>query len=214
MPGNLASLSSAQRANFEAAQTRLRLRPDQLAHTGLLKTSDFGGKIVLTTQPGQSHIEPVIVPFHSLAELKQMVGVPDEHYTAGTYSDRHIEYPPPVTPQRLAFLQDSKNICDLRTHLTDDEHANLETAARAFVLGNSAKVAAYAPLLDAHYAPSTLAVFAGDALHVEAGQTVEIKSPDGKPVALNFAAIQVDAGGQIRVLCQASITAQTFTAPN
>jgi hypothetical protein len=212
MPIGLASLSAVQRSKFEAMQTRLRLRPDQLAHAGTLKTSDYGGTIVLTTELGRSHVEPVLVPFHSMGELKQLVGVADEHYATGVYSDRLIAYPPQLDPARSAFLQDSRNICDLRTHLTPDEHSHLLLAAQAYLTGNSAKVADYVPLMDAHFAPGTLAVFAGDSLHVEAGQTVQIQSPDGKPVALNYASIQVDDGGQIIVLCAASITTQTFTA--
>ncbi len=194
------ALTAEQQANFEATQARLGLRPDQFSQEGPLRTRDHGGKLVLSPDPDVSHVAPIQVSYRSMAELKAMAGVPDEHVVSGRSSDRHIKYPEPLPSDRVRFLLDAKNVCDLRHHLTDEEEATLRAAQRAYLLGDSARVATHETLMDAHFTPGTLAVFAGKELEIDPGQTVEIDpGPNGAPVAMNFQEVTVDSGGGILV---------------
>lgn len=175
-----------------------------------LDTADFGGKLVVG-RDDDSHVQPHMVPYTSMAHLKSLIGVPDAHYESGTYSDMHVAYPQPLQADRAAVLRDSKNICDLRSHLTADEHQQLGDAARSYVLGHSAKVADFEDLLDAHFTPGTIAFFAAADLTVQDGQQYVVTSPTRQPIVLNFGTVTVIGSGQIIVEAQATIVAQQFT---
>lgn len=211
----LATLSSADLAEFHRVQRRLGLGVDQLSHSGHLSTADHGGNLVLSADPGLSDIEPLLVPYRSIAELKAMIGRPDSDYTDGPFSDRHIAYPADLHPDRAATLLSTQNGCDFDYQATDDEAAVLRHAAQCYVMGNSQKVKGFEPLLDARFAPATLAVIAGDVLNVGSGEKVTIKPDAGDPdkiLYIHYSAINVDPGGQIVVEAPVQIKTITFTA--
>jgi hypothetical protein len=211
MGDGFSALSDAQRAQFNAVLQKFGQDPAAVKQ-GPLDTADFGGNLVISSDSFESHVPPVLVPFTSMAHLKSMIGVPDTHYQSGDYADTQVPYPPPLPADRATFLKDAKNICDLRYHLTDDENETLLQAAHAYMQGNSAKVAAYEPLLDAHFTPGALAFVAAPSLTVQNGQTVTI-APSSTPVVLNFGVVTVIGTGQIVVNSAAlTMVAQTFTA--
>lgn len=174
-----------------------------------LDTADFGGNLVIG-RDDESHVPAHMTPFTSMAHLKQLIGVPDAHYQSGTYSDMHIAYPQPLETDRAAVLRDSKNICDLRSHLTADEHQNLGESARAYLLGDSSKVAHVEDLLDAHFTPGTVAFFAAADLTVQNGQTFTISSPSPQPIVANYGTITVIGTGRIVIQAQVTLIAQQF----
>lgn len=208
MADHLSSLTDEQREHFATMMQQFGREPHQFTHDGTLTPADFGGNLTISADPDKSDIQPVHVPFTSMAHLKQLVGVPDEQYQTAPHADHTVPYPEPLPQDRGAFLRQSQNICDLRYHLTANEHQTLVTAARAYVYGNSDKVKDYEDLLDAHFTPGTLAFFAAATLDIPDGQTVTL-APGG-PAVLNFGTITVHGSGQLIVQEQVSVTAQQF----
>ncbi|PKU23891.1 hypothetical protein [Telmatospirillum siberiense] len=200
---------------FKAEQARMGLGHDQLCHKGTLSTSDHGGVVVLSPNSKLSTVPPIIVSYADFAELKAMRGIPDEAFASGRMSDAFVKYPKPFTASRMAFLNNTKNICDLDYHLEPAEYKTLQDVAQAYLMGHSAKVKEWEPLLNAAFMPGRMAVFSGENLVVKSGDVFKIV-PDPAhpldPVVLNYQTITVESGGQIQVLAKADVTSQIFNA--
>jgi hypothetical protein len=209
MPDGLSALTDAQRADFERVMKNFGRGPTDFTGQPSLDTADFGGNLIIG-RDDESHVPAHMAPFTSMAHLKSLIGVPDAHYQSGTYSDMHIAYPQPLPADRAATLRDSKNICDLRSHLTAEEHEQLGQSARAYLLGDSSKVAHVEDLLDAHLTPGTIAFFAATDLTVQDGQTFTITSPTPQPIVVNYATVTVIGTGKIVVQAQATLIVQQF----
>jgi hypothetical protein len=206
-----ASFAADEVARFHAVQARLGLTPAHLSHTGTLQTKDFGGHLVISTDGKESRIPTIRVPFNSIAELKHLGGIPDEFYTAEGRSDSAIYYPSAPPAPRIASLLATNDVCDLRYLMSDEEHEVLRHAAVAYMMGNSAKVKAFEPMLNLQFGASSLEVVTAQDLVVNANQLVEIKAPDNRALVLNFGSVTVERGGQLRVLCQTQFNTQIMT---
>jgi hypothetical protein len=210
MPDAFNALTDAQRAAFERVMKNFGRSPADFTGQPALDTADFGGKLVIA-RDDESHVPAHMTPFTSMAHLKSLIGIPDEHYQNGAYSDVDIAYPQPLDAERAAFLREAKNIADFGARLSADEHRILGDSARAYLFGDSSKVANADDLLAAHFTPGTIAFFAAADVTVRHGHTLTISSPMPQPVVFNCGAIRVIGSGQIVVHGQATIIAQQFT---
>ncbi len=210
MADGFAALTDDMRAKFHDTQSRLGLRSDQLAHEGVLRAADFGGKLVLSGDATESHVPPTVVPVATMAELNTFAGVPDEHYASGRFSDKHIAYPEAPAPERVSALAAPAGAPD--DPLTPDELDALLKASRLYLTGDSAQLEAFEPLLNRHMMPGTVAVFAGESIVVGPGETVTIKPGKAAAVALNYGTITIHDGGQLVAgdVPVLKITAQIF----
>ncbi|RCW84099.1 hypothetical protein [Paracoccus lutimaris] len=210
-----AELSASDRMEYESTLKRFGLTVDNLNYKGTLSTQDFGDKLVLSADPSISAIEPTIVPYNSLAELKAMIGRADSDYTDGPFSDRLLDYPAPLDRDRVHALMATRNECDFDYQVTRDELHALYRAAQAYIMGNSQKLKTHEPILNKRFGTGSVAVLAVEALVVKAGHPV-IFAPDpndpNKILCPNFTSVTVENGGQIIVSTKIQMTTTTFTA--
>jgi hypothetical protein len=213
MPSAFDALTAAQQADFQQQMTRLGFAANALSHQGVLDTGQREGPTILSTSPAESHVPPKLIAVQNIAEYKRLFGVPDTHYTEGSFSDRALRYPAPLVHPRAHELARITDVVELGQNMTIEEIEDLRWASEAFVLGNSAKVKSYEALLNTFFFPGHVAAFAFDAVVVEAGKPLVLQSPDPNgSITMNAATITVKAGGQIQVLSKADIRTQTFTA--
>lgn len=215
-------LSPEQRSAFEASLARFGLGTDALTHqtartselrgfqaaaAGMMAAEAAPAPVVFSSDPEQSHVPPTIVQVNDIAQLKQMAGVPDEHYDAGMYTDRTIDYPEPLPEPTAQLLTSAQNKCDLEYNLTDDHFEDVRRAAQAYMQGQSAKVASYEPMINALMFPTQLAVFSGESLVVDTPVVVS----GSAPVSWNYGTITVvEPHGQIIVQTEFNINTQNF----
>lgn len=211
MVRTFAGLASQEVSRFHAVQARLGLTPAHLSHTGVLQTKDFGGHLVISTDPAELRIPTIRVPYSTMADLKRLGGIPDEFYTSEGRSDSAIYYPPAPLHARLATLAASNDVCIMRHLMTDEELETLNHASVAYMMGNSAKVKAFETMLDLQFGASSLEVVSAQDLVVNANQMVEIRSPDERPIVLNFGTVTVERGGQFQVQCRTQFNTQVMT---
>ncbi len=202
----LNGLSEVQKASFRAAITRLGLSADHLTHDDTLVTGP--GPTHLSGDPKESKLTPTLIPVRSIAEIKKLGGIPDESYTSGKLSDRAIHYPAEFPQSRHHLVRSAANVCDLQDQLSPEEHAAINSAAAAYVQGNSQKVKSYEPILNALFFPAHVAAFVGDSITVTAGNPLIIGG--SVPVVLNYAKVTVDPGGQIICNVQTTWNVQVF----
>ncbi|OAN79416.1 hypothetical protein A8B78_11825 [Jannaschia sp. EhC01] len=210
-----ASLSDSDHAEFEAAQQRFGLTSADLNHDGTLSTDNHNGNLILSADPAISHVEPTIVPYNSLAELKNMVGRADSDFTDGPFSDKHLHYPDPIDEDRAQTLMNTLNECDFDFQATPAELGSLRKSAESYVMGNSQKLKTLEPLLNARFGTGSVAVIAANKLNVGKDQTVTFKADPNDPdkiLVLNFTEVTVDEGGQIIVEAPVKMKTVTFTA--
>ena len=191
---------------------RFGLKPTDLGFEGVHHVGVSRGMLAMAKEAPAPELTAIEVPIQSMAHLKSMIGVPDEHYTNGECSDRCITYPPALPARRQALAANAANICDLEYQLTCNEREHIEKAAHAYLQGNSEKVKSFEPLLDALYTPGTMKVFTGEALVVKAGTTYvlgDTSKPDSI-TAYNFTSVTVEAGGQLKVISPVNLTTQIF----
>jgi hypothetical protein len=208
MPQDDQTLTPEQQQAFHAQLARVGMSPDSLSARSI-RTADRPGGFVLSGDPEQSHLPPTMIEVRDLAHLKELAGVPDEHYTSGQRSDKAIPYPAPLSAQAAGLLQSAQDKCELEFHLQPADYENVRMAAEAYVHGNSAKVQGYEALINTLHMPTQMAAFAATEIIVSPGSPL-ILGP-GTTTSLNCASITVEPGGQIIVQTNASITTQQFT---
>lgn len=210
-----AALSESDRKTYENTLARFGLTPDQMNRTSLISTADFGGNLVLSADPAISDIEPLMVPYHSLAELKAMIGRADSDYTDGPYSDRLFQYPAPLDPDRVHALMNTQNECDFDYQATPEEMGRLKRAAECYVMGNSQKLQAFEAILNQRFGTGSIAVLSVGPLVVKSDERLTYKPDPNDPskiLCLNFTTVTVEDGGQIIVETQVHMTTVSFTA--
>lgn len=202
----LQGLSEVQKSNHVAALTRLGLPAD---HKNYDTFETKPGVNVLSSDPATSAIKPTLIPVANIAELNKLAGIPDHEFASGQRSDAAVNYPPPPTPERLTHLASCKNTCDLDFHMTSEENDQAQRAAEAYMMGDSSKLAAWEPLLNAKFFPTQVSAFAGGSIVVKAGSQLVINAQNPIVIA---SSITVEYTGQIVVQTSgAQVTTQTFT---
>lgn len=150
----------------------------------ILKTADHEGDVVLSNDPDTASVPPAFFTVNSIQELKALGGVPDSLYGSNGMPDHH-PLPAPFSAERLRNATGN--------------HADLCTALRAYVYGNSALVQDYQDILNSKRFPMQVAVYTGDDIVVSPGHDliVEDKDGHGDPVVLAYNSITVEPGGRI-----------------
>lgn len=209
-----APLTESDIQQFNARQTRLGLAVDQFNHSDDTNTADFNGELILSADPTISNIEPIFVPYNSISELKGLIGTPNSIFHKKQMSDRFIPYPEAPPADRISLLSNTKDDCDFDWHASHEEAFDLRTAAESYIMGNSEKLAAWEPMLNARFGVGRVAVFAGKNFTVGKDQTIVIKpdvtNPDGL-VVLNYQTVTVEEGGQFVIAAKVKMTTDTFT---
>ncbi|HLO76845.1 MAG TPA: hypothetical protein VK196_10375 [Magnetospirillum sp.] len=146
---------------------------------------------------------------NSVAEMKVLGGIPDFHFTEDGLSDNYVDYPPPPPPRAQAALAEtSDDICALSLSLGAEVCNLISKATTAFLLGNSAKVAEWEPIINAMSFPLKGTVINADTIVVQPGEPLVISGPG--PVQVNANTIQVLPGGQIIVQTEVTFNVNNF----
>lgn len=132
----------------------------------------------------------------TIQQLKDLIGVPDEHIEKGSVSDTHIKYAAREWPAERSAL----------THLalTDEERDEVGDAAHAYLYGHSAKVKSYESIINSSLLPRDIEVT------TEPNRTVTKDDPliiDRESIK-NFGVITIEPGGQIIVKANSDVTVQ------
>ncbi|MEM7641172.1 MAG: hypothetical protein AAF366_01430 [Pseudomonadota bacterium] len=187
---------------------------DQFNHSDDMNTGDFDGEIIVSPDPEISKIEPIFVPFNSIKELKGLIGTPDSAFSEGKMSDRFIDYPTAPPPDRISLLAKAKDACDFDWQASPDEFHGAHKAAESYIMGNSAKVAAWEPMLNARFGVGRLAVFAAKNVVIGKDEKFVVKPDPNDPLApvkLNFQSVTVEEGGQFVIEAKVDLSTLTFT---
>lgn len=202
------ALNDDQKEAFKNQLTRRGLAAGALSHEGTLVTGATPGPTILSGDPAESHVPPTLMTVNSIAELKALHGVPNEHYSARGITDAAIDYPDEMPQQRMMLADTAPDVCALRDSLQPEEHDQLRKAAQAYVLGDSEKVAAFEPMINAAMFPLEVATICGEAIVVSPNSPLILKGPTALSVC--YGSITVEPGGQIIILTQVDMTTQRF----
>lgn len=166
------------------------------------------GPTIISSRPERGNVPLLNKELKNVQELKELGGFPNEDYQSGRFSDAAITYPPPLPAGAIALLQDcGDDLCRLESELGDNIRKDVDLALRAFVQGNSEKVEAYEPLINALHFPMHAAIAGADVIDITAESPLVIDNPEG-PVELVFAAMNIYDGGYIEVKTPAQIDSQ------
>jgi hypothetical protein len=204
------NLTEAHVQAWDAINQKLGISAGAMSEATTLDTGATPGPTILSYDAAESHVPPTHVEVRDIAHLKDLAGVEDAHYAAGTYSDAAIHYPDPLPQATMSLMATSPEKCDVDQGVGPDELGTVRQAAQAFVQGHSEKVKDYEPVINSLYFPSTMAVFAGESITVSPGNPLIIKGPG--PVTLNYQSITVQPGGQIIIQTDATVNSQIFTS--
>jgi hypothetical protein len=131
--------------------------------------------------------------------MKQMVGIPDEHFTSGKMRDRHVNYPQALPSHRHQLLVEAPDICWLKNRLTSEEYEAVNDSALAYVVGNSQKISAsMVDMLNAIHFPKVVAVAVIPEITVAAGTTHTFGTPGDQTMpTIVVGVLNVEPGGSI-----------------
>jgi hypothetical protein len=136
------------------------------------------------------------VTVRDLAHLKELGGVPDTRYTQEKQTDTHLTYPQSLPAERHRALSALKDADSLHAAMEPHEHDAVNSAMRAYVLGNSTKVPKeLVALANAAHFPTEAAVAAADDLTITSTYTV--KAPPEKQALVVGKLTIVKPNGQI-----------------
>jgi hypothetical protein len=202
------ALNDDQKQAFRSRMALMGLASEALNHEGTLVTGATPGPTILSGDPAESHVPPTLVTVNSIAEMKALHGIPDEHYTVRGVADVSVDYPDELPQQRMMLASTAPDICALRESLRPEERDQIVKAAQAYVLGNSEKVAAFEPLINATLFPAQMALINIESVVVSPGSPLVLKGPTA--LSVNYGSVTVEPGGQIIIQTQTNLTAQRF----
>jgi hypothetical protein len=209
----MVTLTSTEAQILEA---RLKLYGRTLAdlegkshNTGLLARNEAGRAVHFGHPDGGADVPGEVRVVKDIAEMKRLGGVPDYHYTKEKLGDSHIDYPPPPPQAALAAAkQHAGDVCRLQDALDPTTLADVERASKAYLTGNSERVKAWEPIINAlAYPLQGTVIDAGDVV-VTPGNPLVINGPG--PVAYNAKSITVEPGGQILVNTEVTFNVGVF----
>jgi hypothetical protein len=170
MPLKFDDLSERQQADFAAKLEKWGLAHEEV-HP-VFHTARIGLRTCICGHAAESHLRTKTVTINTIEHLKEMTGIPDEHFLSGRMRDRHIHYPEALPSHRHRLLAEAPSNCWLKDRLTDEEHEAVKTAAYAYVLGHSVKVSrAMVEMINAVHFPKLCFVAAIKELTIADGTT-------------------------------------------
>jgi hypothetical protein len=191
MPTPFDRLSPAQKDAFYARVQQLGFDPGALAGSNLV-TGGSGVRINGAAREFANHVKYKTMT--SVDEIKRLLGVPDSAFTSGA-SDQHIRYSPPpghADNRQMTFLA-----------LTQPERNDLESAAYAYLFGDSTKVAGWRDVINRLLLPRELSFVAYESVTVKPGSPLYITHPSN-----TFGTIIIEQGGEIIVEADSNMDVQ------
>lgn len=155
-------LTDQQRKNHEAALERVGIN-----RASVTKKMVIDKPTTLHRDAARSHVKAHTITVHDVAHMKELGGVPDSRFTEEKHPDSHITYPKPLAGDRQRVLARAGVGDSLHAVLQPEEHSAIDSAVRAYVLGNSTKVPTeLVALANAANFPMEASVVAADDLEV------------------------------------------------
>jgi hypothetical protein len=191
MPTPFDMLSQAQKDAFYGRVQQLGFDLTALAG-GHLVTSGNGVRINGADREFVDHVKYKTLT--SVDEIKRLLGVPDSTFKSSA-SDQHIRY---VQPPKYA---DNKQMTLLA--LTQAERGDLETAAYAYLFGDSSKVTGWKNVINRLLLPRELSFVAYESITVKPGKPLILTNP-----SYTFGTVIIEQGGQIIVQSESKMDAQ------
>lgn len=192
----MATLQDHHKKNFMEVNKRLGLSPDghmlKASHAAFENDRPF-----FDAGQASSHIVSKSIEVASIAELKRLLGLPNDR------GDDHVDYPDSLD----TFKSTSP---ESLTGISNEMKGQITKAATAYVLGNPEKVKEYEDLINTHLFPGKALVFSIEDLYIRSGQTI-ILGRSGENEIYNVGTITVEKGGEIRVEGNTSLHCQIFT---
>lgn len=143
----------------------------------------------------------------SLQELKQLTGLSDDIFQ-DPVRDSVFRYPAPILGPRD---RQQLSASDLANALTLDQHRDLKKVADLFVFGNSARVTASAPVVEALNFPLQLNIVAAQSLELEAGVKLSLGVD---PWLFILGSLSIGSGAQIVSTVDTVINVQVAFSAN
>jgi hypothetical protein len=194
------TLNDEQKKNFEKRLQELGLNSSHVVKE--LKTGATPGPTYLSTHPDvESAIPPQKLTFKSLSELKQIGGIPDDHYQLGAIEEHHDL--PPSWPEEKDHLTPDD--------LSPEENQNIRQAFMVQMYGPSHKVKSYEQIINKHHFPLEVGAFAVQEVVVDADHPLILKGPQH---AYNFGVVTIKPGGQIQCEAHVDMTVQKMIKEN
>jgi len=191
MPTHFDQLSQAHKDAFNDRVQQLGFDPKVIAGSHLV-TSGGGMRIHGAAAEFASHV--VYKTISSVDEVKRLLGVPDAAFKKGT-PDHHLKYLP--TPAHAA------NPGMTLMALTEPERNDLESAAYAYLFGDSTKVAGWRDSIDRLLLPRELSFVAVEKVTVKPGSPLYISNP-----SYTFGVVEIEPGGTIIVQADSAVSIQ------
>ncbi len=206
MAKKFAELTQKQQENFRAKCQQRGLSADHMET--FMSTCAKPGPRIVSTRPEVGTVPMVRIQLPDVRALKQYGGFPDSDYTSGKYSDAAITYPPPLVREGAKLVAAcGGDRCQLEAECGAQLLQDVDVAMRAFVLGDSRKVEAYEPLINALHFPMETAAAGGESIDITASNPLIIDNPS-EPVELFFGVMNIFDGGFIEVRTPAKIDSQ------
>ncbi len=206
MAKKFAELSQEMQAAFRAKCEQVGLTADHLA--ACQAACEKPGPRIISSRPERGNVPLITRQVPDVRTLKKLGGFANDVYTSGKYSDAAITYPPPLHRNAASLVADcAGDRCRLEAECGADLLADVDVAMRAFVLGDSQKVEAYEPLINALHFPMETVAAGAEVINITASSPLIIDNPSG-PVELVYAAMNIFDGGFIEVLTPAVIDSQ------
>lgn len=126
---------------------------------------------------------PQVLRTSDVAQFKAWIGVPDAWIENNT-----LEGLPEIPSEPW-----TKNAATTVEQLTEQEWANVQMAAKAYLFGHSALVESYAPAIEMFFGPFAAEVYVIPRLVIESGAVLTVS---GRPSALLIEELEIHEGGR------------------
>jgi hypothetical protein len=187
-------LTPEQRQAFDDRLRELGLDSSHVVPS--LNTGDTPGSTYLSNDPAHdSAIPHQPITVNHIDDLKRLAGIPDADYESGAMQ-HHLEAPPEWPQEKNAHALED---------LDPTERGHLRDALAAYVYGDSSRVSSYTTVLNNNFFPLQAGAFAVQNITIAPGNPLVIS---GNNVACNFGIVTIEAGGQIIVETDCTVTCQ------
>ncbi|WP_377805703.1 hypothetical protein ABNQ38_03400 [Azospirillum sp. A29] len=167
------------------------------------------GPMVISSDPSEDNLGSKLVTLQSVQQLKDIAGISDDHFAANPHADRSVRYPtqPVQTDFDKAIERARNDNCALESLIHPADQKTIGQAMMAFIHGDSQKVKAFEPVINALRFPNQVLLTTGQDITVTPGNPLVIgpnspyvtQDPVLGAVAI-FGTVTVQQGGQIQIL--------------
>lgn len=169
--------------------------------------STHSGPMIISSNPSRDNLGSRSIEVTSVAQYKEIGGVPNTHFDKMPGSDRHITYLGASHTNFRALLDRAKaDDCKFKSLLSADDLNDISTQMRAYVLGDSRRVPPeYEEAINNVFFPMMITYTPGEDITITAANPLIIDS--SYPAQLTFGTITIEPGGYIQMNVAVNITA-------